>query len=1191
MKKFTALLTFLTYLQTFFHVFTAYGQQVIPPTENRVPFISITASFDTGQEYSPWLNDNLNDLVQSQWSPANSQYVDVKIVLAYKSNISRISLYDYEGIFSDKPAFIYAQNGTQKTLLGVFTGEKYLQWVELKTSTPVTADAIIIHKYGNNIPQKVQVYGSSSKEPALEPSIIGFPELSIKTVRDGAFELFATSNNSVVPVTFVSSNPTVVFVSNATGRWQATVGAVGTATITASQAGSSAYSAAANVSRSLTVQAATMASSGTGKIPIDPLRWYQLTNSPDGIAQLFDGITSKNISTGWGRIIGTYDSYYPLQAGETFSIERIKFFDGQGSNANAPMTLSIITDNWQRIPIATFTGTQYEEWVGPNPNRSATFALDNVVRNARYLVITSSGGYPTEIELYGSYTMPASRSLPLPSDLATQKQIRFKQSLGVNAFEWDLEDPTHPSIVDTVRLNAVKNFAGIRHYLDWEKLEWREGNYSFNPSHRGGWNYDAMYERLKQEGVEVLVCLKDMPPWLQATYPLAERAGDNVPVRYGKSFSSPTSYIEQARVGFQFVARYGSNPNVNRSLLSVTTYTNWEGEPANQVKVGLGFIKYIECDNERDKWWAGRKAHQTAHEYAAHLSAFYDGHKNTMGPGVGVKNADPTIQVVMAGLSVASPDYVKGMIDWCRQHRGYRADGSVNLCWDVINYHLYSDNGNSSQSGTSTRGTAPEVSKARETAQAFVQMAHQYADDMPVWITETGYDLNQGSPLKAIAIGNRSVVETQADWTLRTALAYARWGVERVFMYQLYDDNPTNPTQFGSMGLVNSDKTYRPAAQYLNQANKLIGTYTYKETLNQDPIVDRYELNGQSAYALVVPDERGRTSQYILDLGTATYADVYRPTVGSPTMAVQRIDLQNGQLTIQVTETPVFVLAAGTTINSPNVCSATGTILREEWSNAPGNLIADIPLQAPATSTNQITQFQSIANASTNYGERIRGYVCPPQSGAYTFFITGDNKSELWLSTDDDPTHKTRIAACSVWTASPTDWYRSPSQQSAAVQLVAGRRYYIEALHKQGWGDSYIAVAWHLPDGTLEGPIANNRFSPFISTASRMSSAVVMGDTITTVTTKSNKELTLTAFPNPFTSETNIQFKLATAGKAILALYDLQGRLVQQLFTGKVPADKIQDVRLQAHGLPGGIYTIRLTTDTKVEHQRVVLTR
>jgi hypothetical protein len=728
----------------------------------------------------------------------------------------------------------------------------------------------------------------------------------------------------------------------------------------------------------------------TGKIPIDPQRWYQPSNAPDGIAALFDGVTSVDVTTGYGQAVDVVDSFYRLEAGEALTIESIKFFDGWGSNANYPMTLSIITSTWQRVPIATFTGLQYG-WVGPYPNRPTTFALDATVANARYLVLTSAWAYPTEIELYGLYTPPtATTPGPTPAVLASQRQVPLGQTLGVNAFEWDLEDPTQPSQVDTARLRTIKNFTGIRHYLDWEKLESTQGTYTFNPTSSGGWNYDAMYQRLQQEGIDVLACIKTLPNWLLASYPAAERDAENVPVRYGQDFAAPTSYIEQAKVAFQFAARYGRNKTVVPALLSgVLTGPTYPSAPTIDIRtleIGLGYITYMECDNERDKWWKGRKAYQTPAEYAANLSAFYDGHKNTMGAGVGVKNADPTMQVVMGGLAAPQTAYVQSMIDWCRQYRGYKADGSVNLCWDIINYHHYSNNAGTSQGGVSTRGAAPEVSDVGATAQAFVALAHQYAADMPVWVTEAGFDLNQGSPLKAIAINGRSVEQTQADWLLRTALSYARWGVARVALYQLCDDNPTSPTQFGSMGLVNSARAPRLSAQYLSQVKKVFGAYRYQQSLSTNPAVDRYLLNGQSAYALVVPDEQGRTTSYTLSLGSATYADVYRPAAGSA-MAVQRVALQGGALTLQLSETPIFVIPEAaaplpvTLLSFTAQAQSTATV-RLAWATA-SEFTSDrfeVERSVDGLAFTQIGQLPAAGNSTTTHQYQLLDANLPPEA-------------------------------------------------------------------------------------------------------------------------------------------------------------------------------------------------------------------
>ncbi|MBC8154231.1 MAG: T9SS type A sorting domain-containing protein, partial [Bacteroidetes bacterium] len=526
----------------------------------------------------------------------------------------------------------------------------------------------------------------------------------------------------------------------------------------------------------------------------------------------------------------------------------------------------------------------------------------------------------TEMELYGSYTPPG-KALTLPST----KPVRLSNMLGVNAYEWNFEDGNTPGEVNPAKVDIIKSFSGIRHYMDWQKLESTEGGYSYNPTMSGGWNYDAIYERCKAEGIEVLACLKSLPDWMIETYPPDERDGENTPLRYGKDFADPKSYLEQAKVGFQYMARYGSNRSVSPALLKVNTTLRWNGDTPNTIKIGLGLIKYIECDNERDKWWKGRKAYQTAREYAANLSAFYDGHKNSMGPGVGVKNADPAVTVVMGGLASATngTDYIRGMIDWCKQYRGYKADGTVNLCWDIINYHVYADNSSLSQSGTSTRGSAPEVTAINRIAEEFRKTAHQQAYDMPVWVTEAGYDVNQGSPLRALPIGSKSALATQGDWILRTALLYARQGIDKVFFFQLYDDN-TGAGMFGTSGLANGDNlTRRPASDYIHQTNKLFGEYSFRETLSRDPFVDRYQRNDQSAYVLVVPDETGRTAPYTLDLGTATQARIYRPKIGSNDMDMEVVSTSQGKLRLTVTETPQFVVAGNVSPNATSLITGT----------------------------------------------------------------------------------------------------------------------------------------------------------------------------------------------------------------------------------------------------------------------------
>jgi len=640
-----------------------------------------------------------------------------------------------------------------------------------------------------------------------------------------------------------------------------------------------------------------------GKIPINPNRWYQLNNVSNGLQQLFDGDLYTRPNTGWGKVLANYNSYYTVPDGMDMEIDSIKLFDWEGSMVDYPATFYFITNSsWQRKTLATFIGERYNGWDGPDPLRPDVFALDTPAQHVRFIVLNSWYEYPTEVEFYGSY-----KGVPVVTP-ASRTFMPLRYYIGINAFEWDFENPANPMVIDSVRMNALKGFGAVRHYMDWQKLESQEGEYTYNPVHSGGWNYDTLYARCKAEGITVVADLKTLPDWMLASYPGDQKDGENVPVEYGKDFSDPASYIQQARVAFQYAARYGGSKTVKRSLVTVDSSQRWTNDEVNVVKIGLNLVKYIECDNERDKWWKGRKAYQTGREYAANLSAFYDGHKKTLGDGVGVKNADPNMLVVMGGIASASTDYVRGMIDWCKEFRGYKADGSVNFCWDVVNYHLYANDARYEANNWPTAGVAPELSINDSVANAFIQMVHEYAADMPVWITETGYDINQGSPQKAIPIGNKSALETQADWLTRTTLGYAKSGIQRLFFYELVDDNPWSGGPYASSGLVNDDRSRRPAAHYLYQLYKMFGNYTYQRTMQSSPIVDKYTSpTTGNMYAVWVPGQTGITVSCSVDVEGADTAIIYSMQKGSTAMAGKKMMPVNGHITVTASETPLFV--------------------------------------------------------------------------------------------------------------------------------------------------------------------------------------------------------------------------------------------------------------------------------------------
>lgn len=161
-----------------------------------------------------------------------------------------------------------------------------------------------------------------------------------------------------------------------------------------------------------------------------------------------------------------------------------------------------------------------------------------------------------------------------------------------------------------------------------------------------------------------------------------------------------------------------------------------------------------------------------------------------------------------------------------------------------------------------------------------------------------------------------------------------------------------------------------------------------------------------------------------------------------------------------------------------------GSILYEHWNNFRGMSINDIAKakgypDSPADSM-LLKQFQSPVNWSDNYCDKISGYIYPPATGEYTFWINSDDQSWLFLSENDDPASKKQIAKVGSHVTLGA-WEQSGEQKSNPVQLQAGRRYYIEALHAEGSGNDHVAVGWRLPDATMERPIPGNRLAPFKS--------------------------------------------------------------------------------------------------------------
>jgi hypothetical protein len=180
------------------------------------------------------------------------------------------------------------------------------------------------------------------------------------------------------------------------------------------------------------------------------------------------------------------------------------------------------------------------------------------------------------------------------------------------------------------------------------------------------------------------------------------------------------------------------------------------------------------------------------------------------------------------------------------------------------------------------------------------------------------------------------------------------------------------------------------------------------------------------------------------------------------------------------------------------------TISFYRYDGIPGTSMSDLKNHAsfPNTPTisGELTSLEYAPDNGTliNYGAVMQGFLSVPVTGEYKFYVSSDDQSELWLSTDGNPANKVLIAREPVWASFRN--YTGPAEGGGRVCPGAGCnisdplflnaecRYYIEVLQKEGTGGDHVSVAWQTPgsgpnpgvplDGSV--PIPGVYLSPFL---------------------------------------------------------------------------------------------------------------
>ncbi|HYG35624.1 MAG TPA: leucine-rich repeat domain-containing protein, partial [Clostridia bacterium] len=168
--------------------------------------------------------------------------------------------------------------------------------------------------------------------------------------------------------------------------------------------------------------------------------------------------------------------------------------------------------------------------------------------------------------------------------------------------------------------------------------------------------------------------------------------------------------------------------------------------------------------------------------------------------------------------------------------------------------------------------------------------------------------------------------------------------------------------------------------------------------------------------------------------------------------------------------------SASQTVNLSLKVINQGVLVQELYLNVPGSKLSELishpTFPGSPDIVSVLSSFETAFTGRAYYGERISGFLVPPQSGNYVFYLCSDDESLLYLSTDANPLNKVQIAHEPTWN-NPREWGfaannqydrgNPPSNVSSPISLEAGRPYYVEVLHKQHNGGDNVGVAWQLP--------------------------------------------------------------------------------------------------------------------------------
>jgi len=556
--------------------------------------------------------------------------------------------------------------------------------------------------------------------------------------------------------------------------------------------------------------------------------------STDGKSwQPVPGLTGHTLQGRWGK--------QTLPVREPFAAKHLRL--RYHNNGEASNTINTMT----RLQV--YDGASDETWTLPDVGETVATDRASVTVPARRFAMVRV--FEQEALGTGAYLLAA-----------RLKQADRTAMLAERVFV--MPDPVSPEFQKRARVglnSSQSHYAPIHERLGigwvrFENLKWRMASpapdtFDFRGIHPWFVDHDAWLQEVRASNIEVLPYLFLSPEWASSAPQDAKH----------RAAWPPTNYEDYGDFVFQAVARYGSVTHPSDVLKT------------EDKKSGMDLLTVVELWNEPNldapSWghWIGP------------LNEYY---KMFRIGAEAAKRADPDMRVANGGFAGIG----LGLVDQLRTYE--YDDGQSPLDFvDVLSVHTYTGAVAPENARIDTnvdRGAdAKEGLSHEEQLRRLDDWRDRYRPDMPIWLTETGYDSD----------GPRAVSERlQAAYNVRNTLLMLAHGIDKVLIFR---EKGSGNHLYAASGLMRNDLSYKPSwfaiATLLRQVDRA-ERITKLPHDNDDVYLVGWQVDGVwklAAWSIVdEPQTLG------VELGGATVTDSFGATRSVSSTA----DLELGQMPI-----------------------------------------------------------------------------------------------------------------------------------------------------------------------------------------------------------------------------------------------------------------------------------------------------